>query len=101
MSLALWYKIEVRHSSRPLVHYCYTVTNLTSFGDVTVPLAEIPYVDRPDIAIPSKGKSKGPAESVSLPFKYVRNVADGTPIMPPGMLELLARDADKDIMDLL
>lgn len=35
-----------------------------------------------------------------MPFKYVRG-ADGKPVMPEGMLELLAKDADKDIMDLL
>jgi len=66
-------------------------------------LDEIPYVDRPDFEIPSQkggdGKS-GPSETVSMPFKYVKG-QDGKPILPDGMLDLLASDADKDIMDLL
>lgn len=66
-------------------------------------LDEIEYVDRPDFDVPSQanGNSKaGPTETVSMPFKYVKG-ADGKPILPKGMLELLASDADKDIMDLL
>ncbi|KAK4496243.1 hypothetical protein PRZ48_012223 [Zasmidium cellare] len=66
-------------------------------------LDEIEYVDRPDFDVPSQpngdGKA-GPAETVSMPFKYVKGT-DGKPILPKGMLELLASDADKDIMDLL
>jgi ribosome biogenesis SPOUT family RNA methylase Rps3 len=65
----------------------------------TVKLNEIEYVDRPDIEIPSSRKG-GPSESVSMPFKYVKG-DDGKPIMPAGMFELLASDADKGIMDLL
>ena len=65
-------------------------------------LDEIPFIDRPDIIIPSTsgGGNVAPAESVSMPFKYVRG-EDGKPVMPKGMLELLASDADKDILDLL
>lgn len=65
-------------------------------------LDEIPYVDRPDIELPSKElDGDGHAsESVSMPFRYVKR-KNGTPIMPSGMLELLAKDAEKDIMDLL
>ncbi|KAF7185512.1 Protein arginine N-methyltransferase SFM1 [Pseudocercospora fuligena] len=65
-------------------------------------LSEIDYIDRPDIDVPSQpnGDGKGPTESISMPFKYVKG-PDGKPIMPKGMHELLASDADKDIMDLL
>ena len=63
-------------------------------------LDKIPYIDRPDIAIPSNSENGNANESVSMPFKYVKD-KDGKPTMPPGMLELLASDADKDILDLL
>lgn len=66
-------------------------------------LDEIPFIDRPDIVVPSTSDSEAnsvPAESVSMPFKYVKGV-DGKPVMPRGMLELLASDADKGILDLL
>ncbi|EME84789.1 uncharacterized protein MYCFIDRAFT_112257, partial [Pseudocercospora fijiensis CIRAD86] len=65
-------------------------------------LDEIDYVDRPEIHVPSQPNrdGKGPTESISMPFKYVKG-PDGKPIMPTGMHELLASDADKDIMDLL
>lgn len=42
----------------------------------------------------------GPTETIAMPFKYVKDAA-GKPILPDGMLDLLAKDADKDIMDLL
>lgn len=42
----------------------------------------------------------GPTETIDMPFKYVKD-ASGKPILPDGMLDLLAKDADKDIMDLL
>lgn len=66
------------------------------------PLDEIPFVDRPDIVIPSSSNEADGAmgESVSMPFKYVKG-ADGKPVMPHGMLDLLASDADKGILDLL
>jgi len=35
-----------------------------------------------------------------MPFKYVKD-EQGKPVMPKGMLDLLASDADKDILDLL
>jgi ribosome biogenesis SPOUT family RNA methylase Rps3 len=41
---------------------------------VTVPLAEVPYVDRPSIQVSA-------AESVEMPFKYVKG-KDGKAIMP-------------------
>lgn len=43
-------------------------------------LDEVPYVDRPDIALPAEGGAH-PNESVSMPFKYVKG-ADGKPVMP-------------------
>ncbi|MBE7159098.1 MAG: hypothetical protein INR62_11825 [Rhodospirillales bacterium] len=63
-------------------------------------LDEIPFVDRPDIVIGDDDDGGGGSESVSMPFKYVRG-EDGKPIMPEGMLELLGKDADKGILDLL
>ncbi|EME44634.1 hypothetical protein DOTSEDRAFT_88720 [Dothistroma septosporum NZE10] len=66
-------------------------------------LEEIEYVDRPDFDVPSRPKADGkagPTETVSMPFKYVKGT-DGQPILPEGMLALLASDADKDILDLL
>jgi ribosome biogenesis SPOUT family RNA methylase Rps3 len=74
------------------------VTRLVASGQK---LSEIAYVDRPDIVIPPKKNQKGPAESVSMPFKYVQDTKTGQPIMPKGMFELLCSDADKGIMDLL
>ncbi|KAF2720775.1 DUF431-domain-containing protein [Polychaeton citri CBS 116435] len=58
-----------------------------------IPLDQIPYVNQPDIEVTA-------GETVSMPFKYVK-AADGRPIMPEGMHELLAQDADKGILDLL
>ncbi|KAK4549735.1 hypothetical protein LTR36_005036 [Oleoguttula mirabilis] len=66
-------------------------------------LDEIPYVDRPDIALPLAADGDGgahPNESVSMPFKYVKG-ADGKPVMPEGMIQLLVSDMDKGIDDLL
>lgn len=66
-------------------------------------LEEIEYIDRPDFDVPSqptKDRKVGPSETVSMPFKYVKGV-DGKPVLPSGMLDLLASDADKDILDLL
>lgn len=64
-------------------------------------LDEIPYVDRPDIVIGSPSDGSAPNETVSMPFKYVRGADGVTPVMPEGMRELLASDADKGILDLL
>jgi hypothetical protein len=83
------------------------------FADATliVPLAEVPYIDRPSIQVSA-------AESVEMPFKYVKG-KDGKAIMPEvcstvklmclnintncsqGMIDLLGDDADKGILDLL
>lgn len=59
----------------------------------SVPLDQISYVDQPDIEVTE-------GESISMPFKYVK-AEDGRPVMPKGMHELLAHDADKGILDLL
>ena len=97
--------------------------NLLRLSICAEQLDEIQYIDRPDIEIPATSdgaNGAGPNESVSMPFKYVR-ADDGRPILPEvspwaitlsfdrarkadcakGMLELLAKDADKDILDLL
>ncbi|GAB7366735.1 hypothetical protein MBLNU230_g0691t1 [Neophaeotheca triangularis] len=58
-----------------------------------VALNDIKYIDRPDIEVNAN-------ETTSMPFKYVDN-GKGQPIMPEGMLDLLASDADKGILDLL
>ncbi|EMC97514.1 hypothetical protein BAUCODRAFT_23790 [Baudoinia panamericana UAMH 10762] len=66
-------------------------------------LEEISFIDRPDIELPAATNADGskvPSESVSMPFKYVKG-ADGKPIMPEGMLQLLVDDMDKGIEDLL
>lgn len=65
-------------------------------------LEDIRYVDRPDIKLPAtESEREGNAdESVSMPFRYVKR-KDGTPVMPNGMVKLLAKDAEKDILDLL
>ena len=43
-------------------------------ANIKVPLAEVPYVDRPSIQVSA-------AESVEMPFKYVKG-KDGKAIMP-------------------
>lgn len=85
-------------------------------------LQDIQYIDRPELNLSAaKGEDAAHAtESVSMPFKYVKG-QDGAPIMPEvgrhrvllcipatsltsllqGMITLLARDADKGILDLL
>jgi ribosome biogenesis SPOUT family RNA methylase Rps3 len=55
----------LRHFTLPI---CFA--NATS----KVPLADVPYVDRPSIQVSS-------AESVEMPFKYVKG-KDGKAIMP-------------------
>ncbi|KAI5360042.1 putative RNA methyltransferase TK0422/Sfm1 [Septoria linicola] len=63
-------------------------------------LDEIEYVDRPEIPITDEHGNVKPNETIEMPFKYVKGT-DGKPIIPKGMLELLANDAEKDILDLL
>ncbi|KAH8893251.1 DUF431-domain-containing protein [Thozetella sp. PMI_491] len=57
-----------------------------------VPLADIPYLDFPELKFNDH-------ESTEMPFRYVKG-EDGKPIMPKGMVDLIAKDADKAIDDL-
>jgi len=57
-----------------------------------IPLDKIPYLDYPELRINEH-------ESTEMPFRYVQN-ADGKPIMPEGMIELIKTDADKSVDDL-
>ncbi|EMF08280.1 DUF431-domain-containing protein [Sphaerulina musiva SO2202] len=63
-------------------------------------LSEIEYIDRPEIPITDENGKIKANETIEMPFKYVKG-SDGKPIIPEGMLELLANDAEKDILDLL
>lgn len=63
-------------------------------------LSEIEYIDRPEIPIMDENGKIKANETIEMPFKYVKG-SDGKPIIPEGMLELLANDAEKDILDLL
>ena len=60
----------------------YNITHLLL--SVTERLEDIPYVDRPDIALPASSDAKEGAntsESVSMPFRYVKG-NDGKPVLP-------------------
>ncbi|KAL1879888.1 hypothetical protein VTK73DRAFT_6700 [Phialemonium thermophilum] len=57
-----------------------------------IPLERIPYLDFPELNFDEH-------ESTQMPFRYVKG-ADGKPIMPEGMVELIKKDADKAIDDL-
>ncbi|PFH60702.1 hypothetical protein XA68_10501 [Ophiocordyceps unilateralis] len=57
-----------------------------------IALAEIPYVDFPELKLNDH-------ESTEMPFRYVVD-DEGKPIMPQGMKELIEKDADKAIDDL-
>ncbi|KAL4877221.1 SAM-dependent RNA methyltransferase [Aspergillus karnatakaensis] len=57
-----------------------------------VPLEEIQYIDHPEIVVNKH-------ERTEMPFRYVKD-SDGKPIMPEGMVDLIKRDAEKDIQDL-
>ncbi|PYH79666.1 alpha/beta-hydrolase [Aspergillus uvarum CBS 121591] len=52
-----------------------------------IPLEEIKYVDHPEILINEH-------ERTEMPFRYVVD-KDGQPIMPPGMVDLIKKDADQ------
>ncbi|KAF2086088.1 DUF431 domain protein [Saccharata proteae CBS 121410] len=58
-----------------------------------IPLEKIVYVDHPEIYINKH-------ESTQMPFRYVAD-KDGNPIMPAGMLDLIKKDSEKDLGDLL
>ncbi|KAJ5212689.1 SAM-dependent RNA methyltransferase predicted [Penicillium cinerascens] len=57
-----------------------------------VPLEKISYVDYPEILINEH-------ERTEMPFRYVKD-AQGEPIMPKGMVDLIKNDADKAVDDL-
>ncbi|KAM3420483.1 hypothetical protein BST61_g3752 [Cercospora zeina] len=63
-------------------------------------LSAIEYIDRPEIPIADENGKIKANETIEMPFKYVKGI-DGKPIIPKGMLQLLAKDAEKDILDLL
>ncbi|KAI1341431.1 DUF431-domain-containing protein [Xylariaceae sp. FL0016] len=56
-------------------------------------LNKIPYLDFPDLKFNEH-------ESTQMPFRYVEG-KDGKPIMPEGMVDLIKKDADKSIDDLM
>lgn len=75
-----------------------------------VPVNEIPYVDHPELTINKN-------ESTQMPFRYVKS-QDGKPIMPEvsactfddaasqmlteqGMIDLIVKDTEKGLDDLL
>ncbi|KAF9887442.1 hypothetical protein FE257_010159 [Aspergillus nanangensis] len=58
-----------------------------------VPLEQIQYVDYPEILINEH-------ERTEMPFRYVQD-KDGQPIMPQGMVDLIKKDADQGIDDLV
>ncbi|KAI1425057.1 DUF431-domain-containing protein [Xylaria sp. FL1777] len=53
----------------------------------------VPYIDHPDLKINEH-------ESTEMPFRYVKG-DDGQPVMPEGMIDLIKKDADKSIEDLI
>ncbi|KAM0519486.1 hypothetical protein ACHAPE_003660 [Trichoderma viride] len=57
-----------------------------------IPLDQMPYLDFPELKFSEH-------ESTEMPFRYVKG-ADGKPIMPKGMVELIQKDADKSVDDL-
>ncbi|KAJ9642329.1 hypothetical protein H2201_008611 [Coniosporium apollinis] len=57
-----------------------------------MPLERIPYVDHPELKINEH-------ESTEMPFRYVKD-AQGNPIMPDGMMELIKKDSEKALDDL-
>jgi len=58
-----------------------------------VPVDKIPYIDNPDLKINKN-------ESTQMPFRYVKG-EDGQPIMPQGMIDLIIKDSEKSLDDLL
>ncbi|KAI4206157.1 MAG: hypothetical protein LQ348_001071 [Seirophora lacunosa] len=56
------------------------------------PLNAVPYVDYPEIRIDEH-------ESTEMPFRYVKD-AQGKPVMPEGMIDLIKKDSEKGFGDL-
>ncbi|KAH7389311.1 SAM-dependent RNA methyltransferase [Phaeosphaeria sp. MPI-PUGE-AT-0046c] len=58
-----------------------------------IPVDKIPFVDNPELKINKN-------ESTQMPFRYVKG-DDGRPIMPEGMVDLIIKDSEKSLDDLL
>ncbi|OAK95972.1 DUF431-domain-containing protein [Phaeosphaeriaceae sp. SRC1lsM3a] len=58
-----------------------------------IPVDKIPFVDHPELKINKN-------ESTQMPFRYVKG-DDGRPIMPEGMVDLIIKDSEKSLDDLL
>ncbi|OAA77224.1 DUF431 domain protein [Akanthomyces lecanii RCEF 1005] len=58
-----------------------------------IALDKIDYVDFPELKF-------NKYESTEMPFRYVKD-SDGEPIMPEGMKDLIRKDADKAVNDLI
>ncbi|KAI1922252.1 hypothetical protein LOZ12_000581 [Ophidiomyces ophidiicola] len=58
-----------------------------------VPLDKIDWVDYPELRLDVH-------ETTEMPFRYVKG-QNGEPIMPEGMIDLIKKDADKGLEDLL
>ncbi|AOW01894.1 SAM-dependent RNA methyltransferase [Yarrowia lipolytica] len=61
--------------------------------DDKIPIDKIPYVDYPELKFSKY-------ESTEMPFRYVTD-AEGKPIMPKGMFELIKMDSEKSLDDML
>ncbi|EAS31701.3 protein-arginine N-methyltransferase SFM1 [Coccidioides immitis RS] len=57
------------------------------------PLDQIEWVDYPELRLDKH-------ETTEMPFRYVK-AREGEPVMPEGMIELIKKDADKGLEDLL
>ncbi|KAI4120540.1 MAG: hypothetical protein LQ338_006951 [Usnochroma carphineum] len=57
-----------------------------------IPLNDIPYIDHPEIRIDEH-------ERTEMPFRYIQD-AQGNPVMPEGMLDLIKKDSEKGFGDL-
>ncbi|KAI4095213.1 MAG: hypothetical protein LQ344_001725 [Seirophora lacunosa] len=64
----------------------------TELDPLQAPLNAVPYVDYPEIRIDEH-------ESTEMPFRYVKD-AQGKPVMPEGMLDLIKKDSEKGFGDL-
>jgi len=67
------------------------VTRMVVQGKQT--LQQILYIDYPELRIDKN-------ETTQMPFRYVKD-ENGQPVMPEGMIDLIKKDADKSLDDLL